>query len=111
MECKFQVGQKVVCVDDRPGRSTPSVPNALVIGDMDGLTMGAVYTVREIFFDDGWGDVSIRLVEITRQLSRLNGVWFESGFAPDRFRPLVTRKTDISCFTALLNTQRTRIPA
>jgi hypothetical protein len=76
----FRVGQKVVCVD-AAGEAA--------------LELGSVYTISEILPPTfcRW-----------RGLKRYTiGLWFaelpvddEYGYAPERFRPVVERKTDIS---------------
>lgn len=105
MECKFSVGMKVVCVDDSD--RDESVPGWTLRGGMDGLRKGAIYTIRSVFISPAWRSPVVRLEEIQRlPLSHYNGVAFESGYDPDRFRPVVTRKTDISIFTDMLTTTR-----
>jgi hypothetical protein len=86
----FHVGQKVVCI--RSG--TP--PN----GETPPL-VGAVYTVRDIV--DRGHKIGIRLVEIKNR-PRNYGVcgYMECTFSPKCFRPIVSRKTDISIFTEML---------
>jgi len=77
MTCNFRVGQKVVCVDP-----------------VDDLKCGEIYTITVI----GVG-LDDDLVGVDR--SFLRGAQFYSY----RFRPLVTRKTDIGQFKAMLNYQ------
>jgi hypothetical protein len=92
----FYIGQKVVCVDDKPTR----------FGRL--LTKGATYTIRtflpriEYFeVDDG-----VHLVEIHLPLHEL---WqTECGFFASRFRPLDERKTDIAVFTKILDGVRSK---
>lgn len=72
----FRVGQKVGCVD---------------AGGWPQISIGTVYTVHSINNDYGcW----LRLKEVNPELG---------GYRASRFRPIVERKTDISCFTAMLN--------
>lgn len=75
MTCNFHVGQKVVCVQD---------------GFLSQINSGlAIYTVSSVFMDLGvW---HITLLEIPT-----------AGECAIRFRPVVTRKTDISIFKAML---------
>jgi hypothetical protein len=79
----WHVGMKVVCV------CADCVP---------GLKSGAVYTIRKIGRDEElihlYGDVDIWLVETARPGG--------NGYGVNRFRPVQTRKTDISMFTAML---------
>jgi hypothetical protein len=77
----FMVGQRVVCVDDSNG----DIDSPLGAGYDFGLRKGKVYEI----------------VAFTRQENLvLSGV--ESGWLPIRFRPIVSRKTDISALKALL---------
>lgn len=106
----FHVGQKVVCIDAAERDETH--PEANVIDGMDGLTKGAVYTIRSIQIDPGWGETTVCLSEIIRgRLSRFRGVEYEAGFSPERFRPVVERKTSIAIFHEILNKPRTGVPA
>lgn len=101
----FHVGQKVVCVD-------------VALRHCDGaglaslLTIGAIYTVRD--FDRRAADVhgapTLRLEEIRGpEVLSPRGLW-EIGFYPDRFRPVTEKKTDISCFTRILDKVNKREP-
>ncbi|MFP5078277.1 hypothetical protein ACLE20_13295 [Rhizobium sp. YIM 134829] len=84
MQCNFQVGQKVVCIsadwfglDDAPYSGPDPVE-------------GRIYVVSHIQVDDAgcW--------------LQLEGFPQNAGWEHDAFRPLVTRETDISVFTKLL---------
>jgi hypothetical protein len=90
----FRVGQKVVCVDDkpRPGANPR----------MDGLSKGQVYTVQRIGIDNFWAEPVLWLVEIRRELQPGFQRFGEVGYDPRRFRPVVEKKTDISIFEAML---------
>jgi hypothetical protein len=104
MKCNFQVGQKVVCVDAKPWDD--EVPADIdLIGDMDGLQEGAIYTIRGIMMSPTWLIPLVLLEEIDRPLSFVYGRSFESGFDPDRFRPVVERGTEkgMSILRNLLN--------
>jgi hypothetical protein len=88
----WHVGMKVVCVDDEwRDFSVVNFPCPLVAG--------AVYTIRSIQLTDGIYYGSRKLLTVC-----LNEVRnpYEAGFAAPRFRPVQTRKTDISIFTAML---------
>ena len=105
--CNFYVGQKVVCIDDGSDEKY-NIPREDMEywGDLDGLTRGHVYTVRAL---GAWGEYAtgnVWLVEIVRPLDCDYSLQFgEAPFAAARFRPVVERKTDISIFTAMLNTK------
>lgn len=90
----FQVGERIICVDDAPH------PGRAWYGPR--LQKGAEYTVRDYvpphYADDG---PCIRLNEIIRLCDGI-------GFRASRFRPLIEKKTDISVFTALLTPSNTR---
>jgi hypothetical protein len=107
----FHVGQKVVCVDDRcHGRYLP--PGFSSVPNLHGLTAGRVYTVRRVGYIAGSDVFSIWLQEIIRPTKLIFGITHdELPFAAARFRPLVERKTDISIFTAMLNSSRKKVPA
>ena len=85
----FRVGMKVVCVDVMGLRSTH--PPVL---------FGVVYTVRGVF-DDPIDGLGILLEEIINPMHERG----EYGYRPHRFRPIVERKTDISCFKHMLHPQ------
>lgn len=89
MECKFVVGQKVVCVDD--------VPRELPVGL---LKKGHIYTVKHVYCVEPFG-VGVALVE-------LNPGW-SLGYYQDRFRPALPHSTDISIFKKAL--RPTRVPS
>ena len=88
----FRVGQKVECVDAKPrlGQSVWDGPT---------LVKGRLYTIGGVYLSDG--EECVILDEIKRgPRALLEG---KPGFLASRFRPVVTRKTDISVFRALLN--------
>lgn len=101
----WHVGMKVVCVsepfDGGWGHVLPVV--------------GSVYTLRQI--GPGISDrVMVKLVEIvnpvakypSRKYGPLHG---EVCFGADLFRPVETRATDISIFTAMLSPERGKVEA
>ncbi len=91
----FSVGQKVVCVDAGPFRGA-SVPTPLVLN--------RVYTVA--------GFDLFECLILAEQPGRNDAGWSaDIGYAPDRFRPVVERKTDISIFTAMLTGKKQKVPA
>lgn len=106
MNCHFHVGQKVVCVS----AEYEFPPEYEVTAPIEMPVVGQIYTVHTIVHDEVNDLVCIRVEDIADQWvpARKNGkvgkgrVYFEH----DLFRPLVTRKTDISCFKALLNTTK-----
>lgn len=88
----------MVCVDDRP--SHDGVPS--------GLIKGEVYTIdgfEECFWEPHLG---VHLAE--RPLSQDEKRRY-CGYHPNRFRPIVERKTDISIFTKMLNTKKKKVDA
>lgn len=86
----WHVGMKVVCVDPRP------IPDELVYGE--------IYTISWIGIT-GDNQVSIDLVEIPAPEDEEN--W--RGYVPEGFKPVKTRKTDISIFTRILSNPHVRI--
>jgi hypothetical protein len=111
MECKFHVGQKVVCIDDD---KTPPAGH-VVLSDMIFPVIGKIYTVSEIRIGTVGNMPCIALAEIPFQLVevlvdneiRVGDVVFNAS----AFRPLVDRKTDISIFKAMLAPQTEQVPA
>lgn len=97
----FRVGQEVVCVNASPSLYQPRIK--AWHSKSETPVEGQIYTVRAV----GWshGVASIRLNEIKRceceQCVRMDKSWYGAS----RFRPVQKRKTDISVFTALLNTK------
>lgn len=99
----FHVGQKVVCVDDSglPGLPYAAVrgfaSDALEITHVATLTRGAQYTIRDII------KKGVRLAEVVNEIGICiyDGV-MEPTYKVERFRPV----TDISVFTAMLNTKQ-----
>lgn len=92
MMCNFHVGQKVAATED--------LHCGISKGDI--FTIRAIKTGEFVAYDGVKQSISLRFEEIDPPLS---------GFDPCFFRPVVTRKTDISIFTDMLHTQRTGVPA
>jgi hypothetical protein len=92
----WKVGDKVVCVDNsRP----PNYHGVLTVLP----EIGVVYTIRRIApftWSTGTSGVGVWLEEITRSTKNPRGS--EQPWGASRFRPVQTRKTDISIFTAML---------
>lgn len=99
MECNFVVGQKVVCVIG--SRRHWSVRYPEVILPVEGQT----YTIRDMI-PHASGEIGIRLAEVVNPDLEI-GMTYKDGskepmFSHVQFRPVVTRKTDISVFTKML---------
>lgn len=100
----FHVGQKVVCIDDSPCYGWPCP-----------LRLRQVYTVKSVqhVFGRykgvrGWFDT----VSVHEANGLTAGGWeHQDGFAAQRFRPVVERKTDISIFQAMLEPKKARADA
>lgn len=111
MKCNFVVGQKVVCVSDD---KTPPEGH-VVISDVIFPELGKIYTVRKVQIGRLGNVPCLVFEEIENQQVEvlINGViWVgEVIFDASAFRPLVARKTDISCFTAMLNGQKRMVDA
>lgn len=102
MTCNFRVGQKVVCVDDQwHDENWAGFPCP--------LNVGKVYTIKKIgasektVFMGKKGYPSLTLHEVDHPYGDF------AGFAHDRFRPVVERKTDISIFKALLTPSKEKV--
>ena len=80
----FQINDKVVCVDDSPGKG-----NNRYKGKPSGLEKGRVYVVREL---GQWKDIS--LVYITGISFGFTATGFEFGFRSSRFRKLQDIKAE-----------------
>lgn len=102
----WHVGMKVVCV------AYSSVPYASAVAAR-GVTfpeIQKIYTIRQIGVGSD-GIVYIRLAEIVNP--KISWPGFRRGeprFGANLFRPLVTRPTDISIFTAMLHHKHGRLP-
>lgn len=94
----WYVGMKVVCVKTGPWDS--GMPGEVC------PACGEVYTIRDIVPpDEVDSGIGIRLVEIVNPEIEH---WVECSFLAGNFRPVQTRKTDISIFEAMLNPLTTR---
>lgn len=89
------VGQRVVCID-----ASPSDPT-YTIDDLDGLTVGIVYTVRRIGIDEYWGSLCFWLNEIDRGVEPEFERFGETGYSVRRFKPVDESRLDI--FREMLN--------
>lgn len=96
----FRVGQKVVCVDGSDHASYECEGTIMPIEKQ-------IYTIRETIIGPRCGTQHVRLVEIlnTSRLTVEDG-YGEPWFRCSRFRAIVERKTDISVFTSMLNTNK-----
>ncbi len=81
MKCKFVVGQKVVCVNNAGN------------GASKYLVKDSIYTIESIYS----GSSNFIFVMLQELSGLAKGGWF-----PERFEPLVERKTDISIFQKLV---------
>jgi hypothetical protein len=95
-----KAGDKIVCIEDRDrGKAWPKCSAA----GCQFPEKGRIYSIRQIAYSDFKGHWCLRLVEIVNP-----DVTFppfrpgEPTFHVRRFRPLVSRPTDISIFTDLL---------
>lgn len=83
----FRIGQRVVCVEGSSWHLAP-------------LIKGDVYTITNIgMFLGGLH------VDVAEACSRYSP---KLQWRADRFRPLADKQTDISVFTAMLNTKKVR---
>jgi hypothetical protein len=88
----WHVGMKVVCVDDELENCGEIYPK-----------LDEVYTIRSINPDLDGGPVPfIRFEEVRNALQFYAEGFDECEFIASNFRPVLTRKTDISIFTAML---------
>ena len=97
MTWSFKPGDKVVCVDN-------SLPWNRKWDD-DAPEVGKVYTVKKIIVDFE-GDVALRFCEINRSPLAFAQHGVNIGYKATRFRPVQTKKTDISIFTDMLTSSK-----
>ncbi len=97
----FRVGQKVVCVDDKP------------LGNegyrAHGIYEGSVYTIRHIELCPVKNQTGVLLVEIINPTHLILGG--ECLFRASRFRPVVERKTSIEIFHQIRRDVENNVPA
>jgi len=93
----FRAGQKVVCVHagDRGGLSPGRWD------DGEEVIEGDIYTIHSIFQHPHRDETLVRLYEV-RRTAQSQEDWGHDGYAAERFRPIVARKTDISALKAIL---------
>jgi hypothetical protein len=116
MECKFHVGQRIVCINAR--FDSPKMVRALLAEDFVFPQYGEVYTVREVkvydFWDDGVPvlDIGVYLKEIVNPefewVGHPDGQFSELPFVYRRFKPLdfSKRKTGIEVFNKILQSTK-----
>lgn len=106
--CNFRVGQKVVCV------YVPWPELAFELSAAFGVKLpeaNKIYTIRWIGTASD-GLTYVRLVEIVNPVVGVEGfLRGECRFGVRRFRPIVTRNTDITIFKAMLTDQPERVGA
>jgi len=87
----FRVGQRVICIDATPY-------NGDWADGVDPLIQGAVFTISRSNYPSPifTGGVVISVRELTNPY----------GYFASRFRPVVSRPTDISAFTKMLTDER-----
>lgn len=96
----FHVGQKVVRIGGNAITTVPAIYPEI----------GQVYTIRAID-NHGSGHVLIRLQEIDNSHMVPQYGSIEPGFQAQFFRPIVTSKTDISIFKAMLTPSKQPVAA
>ena len=89
----FHVGQLVVCVDDSNVPSDWHIKGIHYSYELDGLTKGVIYTIRDVYICTMHHKEVVRLVEITRDHHELYGG--ETPYAAYRFRPVVETRLDV----------------
>ena len=89
----FSVGQHVVCIDASSGYGEWD--------ECERLFEGAIYTVESIHLDH-FNVPVLWLAEVVRSADSVREFGPKAGYCISRFRPLVTKKTDISIFKKML---------
>jgi hypothetical protein len=98
----FHVGQKVVCLKEGPWVATYGGPCPAGSFPVN----GEVVTIREIVRHDGRG-----FLRFHEHRNPVHWGGPETAFAAERFRPIIERKTDISCFVRILDKVNSKQPA
>jgi hypothetical protein len=88
----WHVGMKVVCVNSEGSQS---------------LVKGCVYTIAAFDTEPGFSR-TCGPTEFGIELEEANPNKHHASFHPARFRPVETKKTDISIFTAMLTDAKQR---
>jgi hypothetical protein len=101
----FRVGQKVVLVDASESRIGMPREEAEKLG-ANYPVEHVVYTVREIYLTRLSRTPCIVLHEIDNRHIDIGGR--EPGFEAKRFRPVLSKPTDISIFKAMLTPSRAK---
>lgn len=89
----FNIGQKVVCVDAsiHPEHERPWLEYDR---DLEGLTLGQIYTIRDIGFSVFDDHPVVWLEEIRRRKAHPHAGFKEAPYWIGRFRPLQERSTE-----------------
>lgn len=87
MKCTFQVGDKVVCINDRPKHPTPE-------WDVGALTSGEIYTVSKLIVLPQWDRPAVQVAEILLRTSDGRPARL-SGFDCLRFRKVNDQRLEI----------------
>ena len=98
----WHVGMKVVCVIGGGHRWHE---------DMESLAEGGVYTIRGMNINPATGNLNVLVDEIRNPARQCAEGFGEPYYGARRFRPVQTRKTDISIFEAMLTGARPKVPA
>lgn len=82
MECKFVVGQRIVCVDPNPSWERFRGQYIFPVADH-------LYTIRDVgpSYYPGGPNICVRLAEVTNPSTANEGV--EPNFRANRFRPAI----------------------
>lgn len=101
----WHVGMKVVCVGGTP--PSPAMNEYAKRNRLSRPCLNKVYTIREItvIVFEGAPHPAVRLQELDNSHVVIREHGGEPAFLARRFRPVQKRKTDISQFTAMLNSQ------
>ena len=102
----FEVGQKVVCVDD-------AITNQMFPGTHP--VKGSVYTICGVFLDVPWrGDTSYQVEELGPKEAPIRGLEILGGFPvtyhSDHFAPIAEKEHDIGVFKEILKNPKKKIP-
>lgn len=96
----WHVGMKVVCVEEFEHNGTEHLP-----------LVGAIYTLRGLRRSKYTDRLYVQLVEVVNVPRQYAGEFGEPWFSVEGFRPVQTKKTDISVFQAMLTGNKQKVEA
>jgi hypothetical protein len=94
MECDFQVGDKVVCID---ASVTPEFKDKIML-----IAENKIYTIESMFLDQIYPINKIGVVVYLKEIQEKDLQGRKLYFKASRFRPLVSRNYSLSLFREII---------